>query len=222
MKKQLFGLFTAVLTSLSLSAQVTEGSVKYSIDMQSDNPEMAMAISMMQGSTLAIYFKDNKSRTEMSMGSLMNTVIISDSDKKETLTLMSGMMGNTAVRSTYEETEANTEEMPDINIEITDETKEILGYTCKKAIMTADEGSENIFWFTEEISANKEGQTMLSEKVPGFPLAMEVNANGMIMNMMATGLEKKVKDKSLFDMTIPEGYTETTTEELMNSFQGGE
>lgn len=220
MKKTIFGLLTAVLTAFSLSAQISEGHIKYSIDMTSDNPEMAMAISMMQGSTMQIYFKGNKSRTEMAMGALMTTTVISDSDKKESLTLMGGMMGNTAIRSTYEDIEkANEGEMPEMDVVITDETKSILGYTCKKAVITDENGGENMFWFTEEIVANKEGQTMLSNHIPGFPLAMEVNANGMVMTMTATEFNKKIKDKTLFDMTIPEGYTETTSEEMMNSFQ---
>lgn len=220
MKRQILSLVAAVLTTLSLSAQVSEGHVKYSIEMTSDNPEMAMGIAMMQGSTMDIFFKDDKSRTEMAMGSLMTTTIISDATKKETLTLMSGMMGNTAVRSTYEDSqEAQDEPSDDFEVTVTDETKDILGYTCKKAIVTDSEGNESVFWVTDKVSINKEGQTMLNKKIPGFPLAMEVLTNDMLMTMTALEFNKKIKDKSLFELKIPEGYTETTTEELMNSFE---
>ncbi len=222
MKRQFLSLVVAVLTTLSLSAQVSEGHVKYTIDMTSDNPEMAMGIAMMQGSTMEIYFKDDKSRTEMSMGSLMTTTIISDATKKETLTLMSGMMGESAVRGKFEENEDQPEVEEDFEVTVTDETKDILGYTCKKAIVTDSEGNESVFWVTDKVTINKEGQTMLNKRIPGFPLAMEVLANDMVMTMTAIEFDKKIKDKSLFDMKIPEGYTETTTEELMNSFEGQE
>lgn len=220
MKRKIFSLCAAVLTTFALSAQVTTGHFKYTIEMTSDNPEMAMGIAMMQGSTLDIFFKGNKSRTEMAMGSFMNTIVISDADKKESLTLMSGMMGNSAIRSTYEELEAQKgEDAETPEITVTEETKEILGYTCKKAVMTDEEGNESSFWITEDIAVNKEGQTMLSNKMPGFPLEMEVNNNGMVMTMTAKEFNKKVKDKKLFELTIPEGYTETSAEEMMKAFE---
>lgn len=223
MKKQFFSLIVTLVLSLSLSAQTSEGHVKYSIDMSSDNPDMAMAISMMQGSTLQIYFKDQMSRVEMAMGSFMNSITISDATKGEAVTLTSGMMGNTAMKTTFGDdngdgvSDADTE--VDIDVTITEETKKILDYTCKKAIIADGEGNESIFWFTEDISANKQGQNMLSEQIPGFPLQMEVNTNGMLMTMTATEFNKKIKDKNVFDMTIPEGYTLTTPEELIDSMQ---
>lgn len=220
MKRQILSVIAAVFTAITVSAQISEGHVKYSIEMTSDNPEMAMGIAMMQGSTLDLYFKGTKSRSEMTMGSLMTTVVISDADKKESLTLMSGMMGNTAYRSSIEDEAEESEETPDMEITVTEETKVILGYTCKKAIMTDEEGNESVFWVTEEIEANKEGQTMLNNKIPGFPLQMEVLTNGMTMSITALEFAKKIKDKKLFDMVIPDGYTETTQEELMQEFEG--
>jgi GLPGLI family protein len=223
MKKQLFSLFAALVLSSTLSAQTSEGHVKYSIDMTSDNPEMAMAISMMQGSTLQIYFKEQQSRVEMAMGSFMNTITISDATKGEALTLTSGMMGNSAMKTTFGDDNgdgvSDVDAEVDIDITITEETKKILDYTCKKAIMSDEEGNESIFWFTDQINANKQGQNMLSDKIPGFPLQMEVNTNGMVMVMTATEFNKKLKDKNLFDMTVPEGYTLTTPEELIDSMQ---
>ena len=44
MKKILFSMAMVVLSTLSLTAQVTEGNVKYAIDMSSTNPEMQMQL----------------------------------------------------------------------------------------------------------------------------------------------------------------------------------
>lgn len=217
MKRILFSIALTVITAVSANAQLKEGHASYKIDMSTDNPEMEMAIQMMQGSTLELYFSDDKSRTEMSMGSMMKITTITDAGSEEVLMLMSGMMGNKAVKSNLSDLEEEAGEQPEYNVELTDEMKEIQGYKCKKAILTDEEGNEMIFWYTEEIEVNKKGQTYLNENVPGFPLEFEVSQGDMMMIMTSTGFEKKIKNiGDQFDMSIPEGYEEMTREQLQS------
>jgi GLPGLI family protein len=221
--KKLLLIAVAVCSTLLASAQMKEGHLKYSIEVTSDNPDMAMIVGMMQGSKMDIYFADNETRVDMEMGSMMKTITIADTDKKETLTLMSGMMGNTAIKQPISNPEAEAEgEEDDIEVILEDETKDILGYTCKKAIIVDADGNESVFWYTDEIAINTEGQNVLSSKIPGQPLQMEVPTNGMNMTMTAIEFTEKLKKKlktSLFDMTIPEGYTVKSTEELMEEIE---
>jgi GLPGLI family protein len=221
--KKLLLIAVAVCSTLLASAQMKEGHLKYSIEVTSDNPDMAMIVGMMQGSKMDIYFADNETRVDMEMGSMMKTITIADTDKKETLTLMSGMMGNTAIKQPISNPEAEAEgEEDDIEVILEDETKDILGYNCKKAIIVDADGNESVFWYTDEIAINTEGQNVLSSKIPGQPLQMEVPTNGMNMTMTAIEFTEKLKKKlktSLFDMTIPEGYTVKSTEELMEEIE---
>jgi GLPGLI family protein len=215
MKRIFLTLAIALITCVSANAQLTEGHVKYDITMSSDNPEMEMAVQMMQGSTLELFFSDQKTRSEMSMGSMMKMVTLTDSKTEEMLMLMSGMMGNSAIKSTFAEIEEESGETPEVEVELLEETKTIEGYLCKKALVTDSEGNEMIFWVTEEIQVNKQGQSYLNEKVPGFPLEFEINQGGLLMSLLVTTFEKKIKDsKAIFDMSIPEGYKEMTMEEL--------
>jgi len=62
MKKIILSLSFAVVALFSANAQLSEGHVKYKIEMSSDNPDMEMAISMMQGSTLDVFFSGDKTR----------------------------------------------------------------------------------------------------------------------------------------------------------------
>lgn len=75
MKKSLFLTLLLLTSTLGLNAQITEGHVKYKIEVSSDEPDMEMAVSMMSDATLDIYFQKDKSRTEMDMG-VMNTMVI--------------------------------------------------------------------------------------------------------------------------------------------------
>lgn len=223
MKKILLSL-ALIVGSISVNyAQITEGHVTYKIDISTENPDMEMVVGMMQGSTLDIYFKEKMTRAEMKMGSMMNMTTISDEKSGEILMLMSGMIGKKAISTTSKELEGDVaKEKPKYDVELVDETKEIAGYKCKKAILTDEEGNETVFWYTEEIEASKKGQSYLNENVPGYPMQYQINNGGLVMDMTVTNIAKELSksDLKLFDMKIPEGYAEMTMEELQQMGMG--
>lgn len=217
MKKIFFSMAVVVLSTLSLTAQITEGSVKYNVEVSSTNPELEMQLAMLQGSTFELFFKENMSRSEMSMGSMMKITTITNTEAENSIMLMSGMMGNTAVKMSAEDLKKGEENVNETEVTLVDETKEIQGYNCKKAIATNEEGQESVIWYTEDLAINKLGQNYLNRQVPGFPLEFEINQGEVKMTMVSTEVNKKLdkkKVKELFDTSIPEGYTEMTPEEL--------
>lgn len=217
MKKILFSMAMVVLSTLSLTAQITEGSIKYNVEVSSTNPELEMQLAMLQGSTFALFFQGDLTRSEMNMGSMMKIVTITNVKEENSLMLMSGMMGNTAVRMSADDLKKGEEKVEETEITFSDETKEIQGYECKKAISTNEEGQESVIWYTEEIEVNKLGQNYLNNQVPGFPMEFEINQGEVKMTMVSSEFSKKLdkkKAKEMFDTTIPEGYKEMTPEEL--------
>jgi GLPGLI family protein len=214
MKKIILSLSFAVVALFSANAQLAEGHVKYKIEMSSDNPDMEMAISMMQGSTLDVFFSGDKTRSDMKMGTMMNISTVNDG-KDNILMLLSGMIGKNAIKSTISEIEAESGEKPEYDVELMDETKTIQNYVCKKALLTDPDGNEMTFWYTEDIIVNKKGQNYLNDEVPGFPMEFELSQGGMVMSMTVTELDKKLKKgEDHFDIEIPEGYKEMTLEQL--------
>jgi GLPGLI family protein len=156
---------------------------------------------------------------------MMTTTTISDETSGDVLMLMSGMMGNMAIKSNNKDQKTTDVDSVASNVEvtITKETKVIEGYTCKKAIVTDDEGDIANFWFTEEIIVSKKGQNSLSDDVPGFPMQFEINKGGMTMSMTVTKVETSLpkNSKELFSMTIPEGYKEMTPEQMKQMGMSG-
>lgn len=223
MKKILLSLALIVGSITVNYAQIKEGHVTYKIDISTENPDMEMVVGMMQGSTLDIYFKEKMTRAEMKMGSMMNMTTISDEKSGKLLMLMSGMIGKKAISTTTEELSSKDEkEKPKYEVELVDETKDIAGYKCKKAVLTDEEGNESTFWYTEEIEVSKKGQNYLNENVPGYPMQYEINNSGLVMGMTVTNITKELSksDLKLFDMSIPEGYAEMTMEELQQMGMG--
>jgi hypothetical protein len=219
MKKIILSAVLAICSIATTMAQLNEGHVKFEIEASATNPQMEMAVGMMQGSTMDMFFEGQSLHSELNMGAMMkvNTIVLGESG--EVMILMSGMMGNTAVPTTLEdmEKEAESRETPVFEIELIDETKEIAGYSCKKAILTNEDGDEMETWYTNDIEVNTKGQSYHNEEIPGFPLQFTQNANGLIMTFTAVEVETKLdkkKKKELFSVEVPDGYTEMTPEEL--------
>lgn len=226
MRKSLLTL-VFIIAGVASWAQMKEGSVKYDMEFTSNDPEMSMAIMMMSGSTMNMFFKDDASRVEVAMGSMMNMVTVSDENSKKAMILMSipMMSMNQGTIASLEEMEAlNKDDNSGPEIQLVKGKKKILGYKCKKAITIDESGNEATFWYTDKIVVNTKGQSYLNDKVPGLPLEYEINQNGMIVKMKAKEINTSLTSEevgTMFKLEIPEGYEEKTLEEMM-SMGGGE
>lgn len=209
--------FVAALLTAGLSfAQMTEGKITYSMEFTSDDPDMAMYTSMMQGSKMELSFMPGKSKAAISMGAMGTMVTTSDEKADKTLMLMDMMgqkMAMTGTLSAAEKDAASEGTAPKYSFEMTNETKVIAGYTCTKAIATMEDGVATEMWFTKDITANTKGQQYFNKDMPGFPMEYAVNQQGMIVKMTVTDIAKSV-DKKAFDMKIPDGYTVKSMDEL--------
>lgn len=199
-----------------IGAQNLEGHISYKIDFTVDDSEMEEVMSMMQGSTMDLYYSNQFSRTDLNMGALINSTTIMDLGTNKTLTLTSGMMGNFAVQSTIPVDEEDAEDA-DFKVTLTTETKQIIGLKAKKAIIVTDEGETFEFWYTDDIQLNLKGQAMMSQKgIPGVLLEMVIMQDGFKMSFKALSYESKLAKKNqLFSLDVPEGYTLKSAEEMI-------
>lgn len=210
-------LFAFLFTLSSIFAQ--ELKIKYDIVMKSSDPEMQAQLQMTEGSSLTIYTKDDKSRVEMDMGGIMKTTTILDGAKNKGLKLMDGMFGKQAATFEGEDIEKLNEVESEYEIEYTNDTKEILGYKCKKAIVFIEEENvEMYFWYTEEIKTDKVYLGEYSKYgAPGVPLEYGVEQTNLTMKFVAMEIERKLMNsESLFSIKIPEGYAVKSYKEINN------
>ncbi len=222
MKKVVLLFAMTIVTSVMSFAQLAEGLISYDIEMSSDDPDMAMAVTMFSGSSMDLYFANDIARTELDFGAMMSMTTVVNNATDEIMILMGGMMGNKAVLTNSEEMKINEDETPETTITLTKEKKTILGYKCKKAIITDEEGNEMEYWYTEEISTISTDKQSAIAKLPGLPLEYSVDRNGMIMSFTATVVKKSLDASTIeekFSMAIPDGYEELTYEEF--SSMGG-
>lgn len=212
MKKLFILSFVTFLIANVASAQLKQGKVSYTVDITSDDPELAMTVMMMVGSKMDMYFDGARSRSEVVMGTLMSITTVVDSKEDASLMLTDIMGQKNAIKGTLTEMTSKNP-LPNYTVTLVEETKQVLGYSCKKALLVDGEGNEMVVWYTNEIVASTKGQLYFSDKMPGFPLEYTMKFQGMNMKMTAIGIEKKL-GKDVFDLTVPEGYVVEENESL--------
>jgi len=197
--------------------KLTDWKIVYEItfpDMEVDEQTKSM-----MPTESVIYIKENFLRMEMKM-MCMSTVVISNQKDKSATTLMD-MMGNKyAVKMTAEEIEKEKAKMntPKYDTKLTDETKVIAGYKCKKAIASTKDGNDMVIYYTNDIVAKNQNFSDQYKGVEGFPMEYQMSQNGMNMKLLAKSVSKEKVDDAKF--VIPSDYKLTTKEELAKMFGG--
>lgn len=199
-------LMLVVAPLLGAQAQDFNGFIRW--DFKIDVPqEMEMAKAYMP-TYMEVYSANGKSRmkSDMMMGGDILTL-----DKK-TYILMPSVKKAMMTDASKEEEKAGKQEAP--KVKETAETATILGYKCKKYIVTirneqTGEFNDASVWTTEDVKASvPKGNSFLgaAKNIKGFPLKMQMAPmEGMTMTLTATKLELKKISDDMFK--IPDGYT---------------
>ena len=214
MKKTALLVSFMLLCFIHLNAQKKsdfQGVITFSLSFENSGlpPE---ALAMFQNSEAVTYIKGDKARMDMNM-SIQSSSFIIDNTNKTMVTLMDIMGQKFLIRMNQEEVKKEQEKSPEISIKYTDETKEIAGYTCKKAEVTTNGSKVNVY-YTDEIPAID--TKAIYKGLKGFPMEYSVKQGGIEIKFVVTHVAKENVANDKFE--IPkEGYTETTIEGLQKS-----
>lgn len=211
--KKIF-LFVALTFSMAVSAQkkITEGKITSKQSFSVEDEQMQAQLEAMMGEMkTTTFFKGSNSRSELDnpMSGKITTII--NSAKNELLLLMNNpTLGK---MYTLKKDLVNPEASKDIKVVKGDKTKTILGYKCQQYTVTiTNDGKtvETIMYTTEEIPVVSQQTVTYKDKVPGFPMFMEMTMNQMGMEMLittqVTNIESQPVSEDLFNTTPPEGY----------------
>lgn len=193
-----------------------EGSVTYVMTMEGLPPEQA---AMMGDMETKVFFKDNKTYTEMN--SMMYSYKILNDDNGQ-LFLMDQMGNKFFTRTSKAELDKNAEVAKDKEpkIEYINETKTIAGYECKRAIVTSQgkEGEvKTDVWYSEKVpyvsqGGGRKGGEMF-KGLKGMPMEFAVKQGPMNIKMSAKEVSFDKVPDSKFVVTT-EGYTEKKMEDV--------
>jgi hypothetical protein len=210
--KRLSLILLLFISTFTFAQSDFEGTITMDISYENLNEQMKAAESMLPSAT-TVEVRDGMAKTTTPSG-MGETVVISNISTGEMLTLQNMMGNRIAYKITAEQLQAENE-TPEV--EYLDETKEIAGYTCKKAIVTVGEIETEIY-YTEELP-NISSQTT-SGQIDGFPMQTTISIPNMFTQVQTVNKIEEEKVKKI-KMEIPEGYTEMSYEELKKMGAGG-
>lgn len=208
--------------SSAISAKDFKGVITYKITYPGMDIDPSMAAMMPKMATMSI--RGNMSRMEISMGQMGTQVQIVNGEEKTVTTCMDIMGQQFYYVESEDQLKEDKADPENVVVDITGNTKEIAGYTCKEAIIILKDGDDQMsftVYFTEEIgTSDLNFDNPLFEQIPGAMLEFEIDTGrNQRMKMEAISVKKSNVADSEFE--IPEGYEKKTAEEIQQMFGGG-
>ncbi|MGM0613828.1 MAG: hypothetical protein ACQESM_09995 [Bacteroidota bacterium] len=220
MKRTTFILFVAiafVFSSCSIfkgGSKSFEGKITYEITYPDADLEPAQKAQMPKQSVT--YVMGNYAKSVTNQGSAEIVQIIDGEAKTKTIMIAGGGMKKYHTLK-EEQIKAQNSDVDLIGLEKTDETKEIAGYTTKKAVAKYEndygETETLTMYYTPEIgnkSINFDNPFM--KEIDGMVLEYELKQGDMITKYTANSIEKTNLKET--DFLVPDDYEKLTDEEL--------
>ena len=205
-----FLILILVFIPFTSLTQLNEGYIQFDIDVQaidtSKNAQQTAA--MMRNSRMDIFFAENRSRVDFTLGRMSQTSVRINRETNEGVSLAETVMGKFANVGTAEELAGEQVDVSMDNVKITpfNEFKTILGFKCQKYVMD-NNGVYTTYWITDEIEIGDLGQQVVNPNLPGFPLAFTSINNGIRMHFQASNYKDTLDNKvSIFSMKVPEDF----------------
>ena len=205
-------IVTLFLSTFTLKAQkiISEGTLVYNISIQTGSNEPKMA-DMLDGATTTIYVKGNQSRSELVSG-VGSEVTIYDSKKGSGIILKDYSGQKLMITLTKEDWDKKNSKYEGITFETTNETMEIAGYNCKKAIAKLKDGSSFVVYYTPELEMADKNYDSQFKNLPGLALQYEWQSGKMKFKYTLSKINFDAVSSSKFD--IPKsGYRVMTYNE---------
>jgi GLPGLI family protein len=226
MQKYLSGvilLVTIMMISDLVSAQRPfRGQITYNITYPGSNIDLAELQELPEKAV--IITKNDQVRTELSAENAgLSQVKIADGSTGEIYTKLEIMREKYVITRSAQEIQTALRNMPQPEFEYTDQTREILGFTCNHAIATIVDENGDIFesniWYTEEIPGNAFNFDTPYNEIPGLMLEYEMRVGPLNIRYEATSVRRRlfVGGKNF---NVPRDYQHITYDELREKLQG--
>lgn len=199
---------------------ISEGTIEYQVKYLGNEEDNYMTSLMPE--KMLCHFKNNKVALDLSGGmGLFHTKFIVDNEKKTFLQLVKMIQKKYATSLDSVSVKAIEHEFPEMKIDVTKETKEIAGYTCKKAVVTfndpdyPDYPSFDIY-FTEDINIKEPNWCTQYKEIDGVLMEYRMKKYKMEMQITAVNVVKEDIEDNVFE--LPEDYKIIPQQDLDDLF----
>lgn len=188
-----------------------EGAVVYNI-VVSTGTDKPQAADLLDGARMRIWIKGNQSRTE-TKSLLGTTVTLQDARTGNAVVLNEYGDQKVMITMTQEEYQERNLKFKNMKIEYHEQTKTILGYNCKLAIVTLADSSRFSVYYAPDLVFQNKSVSKQFDQLPGFPLEYESELGATKVTYVAEKVSFDPIPAALFDVPRS-GFRRMTYDEL--------
>ncbi len=195
-------LFLFLCNCLFAQAPLQEATLIYDIEVIA--PSDAATKKILEGSTLQVFIKGEKSRTDVISSLGVETAIYNN--RTNVGAILKEYSGQKIIIHLDKENWADKSKMfRGMQFSLTKDTKQINGFQCTKALSTLEDGDLlEVYYTTEVLLANKDYNNSFYA-LPGTPVQYEIKSGSMVFRYTLKRISYDLVPFSTFD--IPrQGY----------------
>lgn len=194
--------------------EITEGSIKFKITYlksEQENPIIGLL-----PSTIMMRFKDDKVQLDMQgwLGIFRSSFI--KNDDKNAYTLLKILNNKYLYVSEPNEGYYGMRKVDNMQIDFDNQTKDIIGFDCKHAVITIPDLCKFDVYYTDEIKIKDATANTPLDKIPGMLMDFRLEMNGIPMHLEAIEFLNEEVPESSFE--IPEDYTRIERSQMDDIF----
>jgi len=205
-----------IFISISLKSQ-NSLSVEYELELIETTVDikeieglekMSQLKGMLENASYRVMFKGHKSRIEVK-SLLVSMIMVTDFTEGKALILTSALGNKSAQLIEKEEYTALYEmrEETEVKVVLINESKEIAGYTCKKATINKSDSTQTTIWYCPELQGKESPLNRFqSPLIEGLILEMDSDFNGITVRFTADKISTDEIDDKYLGFGIPKGY----------------
>lgn len=229
--KKIFSLVMGMVFAFSVaSAQDSfNGTIVYNFNIEGEGVEQFQSM-MPKTMTMSYLKSDMMMEMDGGMMAMMMGKILVHGKKGKAYIIKDAEETIYVVNDDEEEEDESDEEEAKPDVQKTDETKEIAGYTCTKYAIVQETPMGEVtsyIWATEQLKPVKPAGgmsgmgmgSMSIEGLPGLPLRMETVQGPMTVILEAASVDANAPSKKMFK--LPKGYDKEDFDPSMMMGGGG-
>lgn|GEM_PF-618534 len=183
------------------------GFIDYDIEIKGVTPDLKKAAALLIDSKMKMSYIDSAVRQDYTLGQVTKKTTILNYKLNQAIYYENGMTGKSGIFGTCDQISSLIQVDTTAKIEFTKETKIILTFVCKKAILHFNSGEVAEYWYTNEIPLKLPKHSFFNAKIPGVILEFSTTANGFFMRFKCSNYGDKLEGiDTLFDPKTTRDY----------------
>ena len=196
-----FFLLPVLLLVASFTAaqkKLTEGTISYDIVINTGS-EKPQAPDFFDGATSTVYLKGSKSRVEM-VSSLGKQSTIIDAAANSIVVLKEYGEQKYMIQMTPDNWKDANRKYENVSFSYTDDTKNILGYQCKKAVGKLNDGTSFTVWYTPDLVPENKDFQYANRTLPGLAMEYESSVGNLKVSYTVSKINMNPVPAAQFDL----------------------